>query len=135
MKIGLGIASQKSIANLWNNPTPAIFNFGGTVGAYDPVTRTMTNTGATVAGYPRFQFPLGLTVAAVYQATGTVTGNFNKVSPVRLANTGAANNFTYSTVTGVLSGTATAAATYVEFGTSLVAGESAVIASINIRPA
>lgn len=124
----------------WSNPTPTISNVSGTVGAYNSGTRTMTNTGATVSGYPRFFFDLGLAVGKTYFVTGRLDGDRAKAGMVRLADSGSANNIAVPNAsTGLFSGYATAAAAVggkvgIEFLTFLTSADTGLtIAQLSVK--
>lgn len=122
---------------LWTNPAPTVVNFGGSTGAYNTSTKTFTNSGTAVSGYPRFQFGLGLTIGGVYKVEGLLTGSISKVSPARLAGSGTANTLSYSTSTGIFSGIVAAGAAYLEFGldpsATWTGADSVVIDAISVK--
>lgn len=100
---------------LWTNPVPSIANYAGTVGSYDQATKRMLNTGTSVGGFPRFQFNLGLISGKYYQVHGQLSGSIDKLTFVRLANTGAANNLSYDFSSGQISGIVVSAVNNIEF--------------------
>ena len=134
--VGLRLDKSKGLvlgSELFANQTPVIDNALGSVGAYNSTTRTMTNTGSVVAGYPRFQFDLGLVVGRTYLVSGTLSGSVGQVGPVRLSNTGTSNSVPYNTTTGVFFGRVVAAASFIEIGTQLDGAEAATIETLSVR--
>ena len=120
-------------AELWANQTPTIFDFSGTVGAYNTLTRTMSNTGATFGGYPRFQFNLGLVSGRTYLVSGTLSGSLTQIAQIRLASSGLSNDIPYNSTTGVFFGRVVAAAASLEFVTSLSGANAVSISNISVR--
>lgn len=119
---------------LWANQTPSIFDFSGTVGSYNAGSRTMTNLGATFAGYPRFRFNLGLTAGRVYRVLGRIDGSRAAIATVRLADSGFLNNASYNSTTGIFDGYTTAAIASIEFLTNLASADTgAILAEISVR--
>lgn len=118
-------------------PIPAISDNAGSVGVWTAGTRTMTNSGATVSTYPRFTFELGLNPGSHYFIEGRLSGDINagmsSSIPLRLSNAGTANNIAYDPLTGIFSGYAWAAFTYLQIVTNLTSSQSVTIESISVR--
>lgn len=119
---------------LWTNPIPTITNNSGTVGAYDSGTLTMTNSGSTVAGYPRFAFELGAVSGRRYRIAGRLAGDLSAVGSVRLATaTDAQATCSFNSSTGDFSGLVVASATSLQFLTTLTSTQAITIASLSVR--
>lgn len=127
---GLGALGSE----LCSNQTPSIQNSGtGTAGAYNSTTKTMTNSGSTAAGFPRFRFDVGMTSGRLYRIQGQLSGSLIETSLIRLALSGQANNVSYNNSTGVFSGVVFAGSSNIEFITELNGAESVTIASLSVR--
>lgn len=115
-------------------PTPSISNAGGSVGAYDPITRTMTNpTLGTENGYPRFRFAVGLVAGKRYRIQGVVSGDLSRLIGIRLHTSGGINDVPFNPTTGVFEVRQVAAADVIEFRLDNSAATAVSIASISVR--
>jgi hypothetical protein len=130
------------LVDIDNLPTPTITDFDGSVGAWDAVTRTMSNTvTSTNASYPRFLFNFGLVSGKRYLIKGLLSGDIsnglaaNVDQRIRLATSGSANGVGYNTATGVIEGRPAAAAASVEFllNGTITAPTALTIESLSIR--
>lgn len=120
-------------SELWTSPTPTITNSAGTVGVYNTGTLTMTNTGSTVAGFPRFNFNLGLVSGKAYRVTGVLTGSISQLNVLRLATIGTVNNISYNSATGVFSSDVIAGSNILQIVTDLDGVESLTISSLSVK--
>jgi hypothetical protein len=123
---------------LWNNQIASSVNISdnaGTVGVYNPSTFTMSNSGSTVAGFPRFRFNVGLVTGSWYYVRGRLTGDVSQISSnyVRLTTGGFANSLFYNQTTGVFEGIAWANGAFLEFVTELSGAETLTIAEVSVR--
>jgi hypothetical protein len=120
---------------LWSVSTPSITDFGGSSGAWDGSTLTMSNSVVgTNAGYPRFSFSLPLTIGKRYAVTGTLTGDISAIVTIRLAASGSTSNVSYDSGTGVFSATnVPAGAALLEFAANGTLAFSVSIADLSIR--
>ena len=128
---GLRVGSE-----LWANQTPSIQNASGTIGAYNSTTRTMTNTGTNLAGYPRFVFNVGAIVGKRYFISGKLSGNVSKIhsfGKIRLSSGGSEASLFYNDQTGEFYGRVLAESNSLEFLTSLSVGESLTLDSISVK--
>lgn len=110
-------------------PVPTITNLGGSAGAWDAATQTLSNTAVgTDATYPRFSFALGLTAGKFYKASVT----FSNAAPIGVtvgSATGPALVKSGSTWSGIVS--ADGAALFVT--TNGTATFSSAISSITVK--
>lgn len=116
-------------------PTPAIADFGGSSGAWDGTTRTMSNasTGSD-AGHPRFSFALGLVTGRRYHVVGHLTGDLSAVFLIRMATAGSENNVSFNSATGVFEARQLAGGTSLQFILNATLGTSAVhIGAVSVR--
>jgi len=130
---GLGNLGAELAGSL---PAPTISNNAGSVGAWNSGTRTMTNTGSTVAGFPRFRFNLGLVAGRHYLVTGQLSGDRTQLTGgtgIRLTDSGTANTVPYNSSTGVFYGIVPSASNIIEFVTELNGAESITIDSLSVR--
>ncbi len=116
-------------------PTPTISDYSGTSGVWNSGTRTMTNPGAPVTGYPRFRFLIPLVVAGRrYFVSGSYSRDISKLSQIRLATTGAASDIYRDVANGLFYGEAKAAIGVIEFVLdNIVDGMSVTIESLSIK--
>lgn len=117
-------------------PTPIVVNFGGSIGAWDGASRTMTNSGlSSNNSYPRFQFNLGLQANARYHVVGQLTGDIAALAVVSLTISGLLNTVTYDPATGAFEARQVSAGAILEFRLNgTIAGVKSVqIAAISVR--
>ncbi|SNS29157.1 hypothetical protein [Antarctobacter heliothermus] len=127
---GLGLGPELAEAL----PTPLISNAGGSVGAYDPITRTMTNpTLGTENGYPRFRFAVGLVAGKRYRIAGVVSGDLSRLIGIRLHTSGGINDVPFNPTTGVFDARQVAAADVIDFRFENSAAAAVSIVSISVR--
>ena len=137
--VGLVLDKSKGLvlgSELWSSQVPTIQNVSGTIGAYNSTTRTMTNTGADAAGYPRFIFNVGAVVGKRYLITGKLSGNVSKIHSfgrIRLSSSGNEASLFYNNQTGEFYGRVLAESSSLEFLTNLSVGESLTIDSISVK--
>jgi hypothetical protein len=99
-------------SELWSVSTPTISDIGGSSGAWDGSTLTMSNSATGTDGSaPRFLFSLPLTVGKRYTVSGTISGDKSALAYIRLATSSNLTAITYNSTTGAFSGTAVTAAT------------------------
>ena len=98
--------------------TTVVNTTGGATIVHDGPNRSVEVTGAgTSNSFPRLRLDLGLTVGRTYRIAGTITGNPSNVStaiPMRLAQSGTANNVPYDSSTGRFGGDVVAATSFFE---------------------
>lgn len=122
---------------LWAGQTPTIEDAGGSVGVYDVPTRTMTNTGTSTTGYPRFAFDLGMSTGKRYKVVGKLSGAVSKLNPtipIRLSTAGTGNTVPYNFTTGNFDGIVTAGtAPVLQILSSIDNTEHLTIDTISVR--
>lgn len=96
--VGLMLDKSKGLrfgSNLANPiPTPAILDASsGTQGTWNPETKTMGNTGATVSNRPRFNFNFPATAGRFYKITGRLSGNLEVLNLISSVVVDANGNF------------------------------------------
>ena len=118
------------LVDIDNLPTPSVNNFGGSCGTY--VDGVMLNECVgTDAFQPRFSFNFGLVAGKQYAVEGRLAGDISEVS-VRLGSTG--TTLSYSTSTGIISGTSTTNTnSFVVVFNGTLAPTSVTIESLSIR--
>ena len=137
--VGLVLDKSKGLvlgSELWANQTPSIQNASGTIGAYNSTTRTMTNTGANAAGYPRFVFNVGAIVGKRYFISGKLSGNVSEIdsfAKIRLGSGGNTASLFYNSQTGEFYGRVLAESDSLQFITNLSVGESLTLDSISVK--
>jgi len=90
------------------NQTPTINDGGGSVGAYDSATRTMSITGVGAENTrPRFDFNMGRSLGVTYKFEGRLSGDLSKVYRVLFADTVVATGASLVANGGVFSSTIT----------------------------
>lgn len=121
-------------SELWTDPTPTIVDSGGSTGAYNQSTNTMSNGAGGTSGYPRFQFGLGLTIGSWYWVSGRIDGDRSAFNLVRVAGSGSTASLSYNATTGIFFGVLKAEAAYIEILTvGTTTYTNAVLAEISVK--
>ncbi len=134
-----GGALGPELVDIDDLPTPSIIDFGGSAGAWDASTRTMSNTvTSTESSYPRFRFGFGLVAGRRYHVKGRLSGDLtalNNSGPIRLGTVGFGELVAYSSGTGIFEARQASASTLIEFvfNGTLTAPTALTIEELSIR--
>ena len=121
-------------ADIWSNPAPALFNYNGSDAQYDQATQTLSNpAGGGNAGYPRFNFPVGMTVGRFYRINGQLSGDIGAINLIRAATGGSTSRLDYDAATGVISGMVEAQSDALQFSIDGTSFPIITITSLTIQ--
>ncbi len=119
---------------LFTDGAVSVTDFGGSSGAYDAGTATMSNSiVGSSASYPRFTFDCDLTLGKRYHVKGQLSGDVSNVNQVRLATSGSANDLNYDAATGAINGVQVAGAVGINIVTDGTSTHSIVIESLSVK--